>query len=173
MEIFVEVLGWLRIAVSPILASAIGAFLLVLSGNVAEAILLLLVGCIIGVLWATSVSLKQGTVNLLAVNNTFSAKNTFWYRLIPASDGGAMIEIFAWERPELLHLITTILAANGFSEMQNTAIDPDLPQRFVSEHGEIGLEQNGEQIVYLAFDQLQLAKNILKLFRETGRFRVH
>jgi hypothetical protein len=161
-ERLVELLGWVRIAASPALVGGIGAFLLALSGNSTLAVTVLVLGILIGAAWATRVWRKQGTVNFLTVNHTFSDGRIFQYRLIPVSDGGTTMQLSANEFTELQESIKTILHNNGFTGRPD-AVASDT---FRSANSEIRWRMDGEQTVILDFDDTQLAKHILEQLRK-------
>jgi len=66
----IEVFSWLKIVASPLLIAAIIAIIIYLNVpetiGLALSISILLLGLIVGVIWATRVWKKQGTTNFLA-----------------------------------------------------------------------------------------------------------
>jgi hypothetical protein len=66
----IEVFSWLKIVASPLLIAAIIAIIIYLNVpetiGLALSISILLLGLIVGIIWATRVWKKQGTTNFLA-----------------------------------------------------------------------------------------------------------
>lgn len=69
-ELFTEVLGWLQIVASPLLAGLVSGFLIYLAmpGTLGMilAIAVAFTGLIVGVIWATRIWNKKGTINFMA-----------------------------------------------------------------------------------------------------------
>lgn len=73
LELFIEILGWLRIVVSPtLIGTVIGGVLYLYFKNTTGVYLgvgAVILGLIIGVIWASMTWKKQGTVNFLSKVN--------------------------------------------------------------------------------------------------------
>ncbi len=69
-RLFTEAAGWLQIAASPLLigllAGAIVFFYVPGAAGTITAIILVLAGLIIGIVWASKVARKQGTINYIS-----------------------------------------------------------------------------------------------------------
>ena len=69
-EYFTEIMGWLQIVASPFLAvSIIGAFIYFSKPNTTRlivAIAIVTIGLIIGIIWATRVWRKKGTIHFMS-----------------------------------------------------------------------------------------------------------
>jgi hypothetical protein len=67
---FMEVIGWVQIVFSPVLIASIIAVPLYLATETTErlilSILILLVGLILGIIWANKVAKKYGTISFLS-----------------------------------------------------------------------------------------------------------
>lgn len=61
-----EGIAWLQVAASPTLIGAVLGILVGLAGSTGLGIIIGLTGLIIGVLWATRVSKKEGTVRFMS-----------------------------------------------------------------------------------------------------------
>lgn len=79
LEIFVEVLSWLRIVASPLLIG-IGIGILIYTTNLNSvgmtlAIIITYIGLLMGIIWATKVWRKTGTSNFMSRVNASSDIN--------------------------------------------------------------------------------------------------
>jgi hypothetical protein len=69
MNKFIEIINWIRIAISPLLIGAlIGGivYLKMEDDGFVPSILITAIGGIIGILWATKIWRKQGTTNFIS-----------------------------------------------------------------------------------------------------------
>ena len=69
-ELFTEIVGWLQIIASPLLLSAIIGFVIYISSpntlRLIIAIGITLIGLIIGIIWATYIWKKRGTITFVS-----------------------------------------------------------------------------------------------------------
>lgn len=70
VELFTESLGWLKIVASPLLIGGIAGMVIYLSKpditGLVAGLIITLAGLVTGIVWATKVWKKQGTMNFLS-----------------------------------------------------------------------------------------------------------
>jgi hypothetical protein len=113
-DYFTEILGWLQIVASPFLIGLIVGFLIYVSEpnstRLFTGIAVAVVGLIIGIIWATRVWTKQGTINFVSrisatpeLDRSFkSVQDKFVkakLKLIATENGGRFTPIFTNYRP--------------------------------------------------------------------------
>jgi hypothetical protein len=72
MRILIELLNWLRIAISPLLVGVLmGGLVYLKKGDdgLVPGMVITAIGGIVGVLWATKIWKKQGTTNFISRND--------------------------------------------------------------------------------------------------------
>lgn len=67
IKILIEILGWLSIAVCPtIIAGLISLVIYIKWENIPVAVTVLVIGFVIGVIWATKISIKYGAAEWIS-----------------------------------------------------------------------------------------------------------
>jgi|GEM_PF-714815 len=188
-----ESIGWIGIVLSPLIVFAVIALCVYIASPTAAgglvAIMITVVGLILGVLLASNVAAKTGTVHLLSrvsatpeLDNLQSIYNeAYTFSIRPGHSGQPLIEFQsvlyggdAFDPVKLVRKLQKLLSANGFREdktYRQPVVD-ELSIRMISGNEGILIQLDNRNLVFISGENSpQAILNIERLLWESPHFK--